>query len=227
MTTEASPDLNVQSDAGAPTDPDASSGTAAPPQTPARRASGCLLEIVETIIATVVLFFLIQTFVAQPFQVQQTSMETTFHEGDYLIVDRLSHLWAPYTRGQVIVFQPPASFPDSGKPLIKRIIGVAGDTIELRDGAVYVNGTKLVEPYVHRDQAGNQDQTTTLTGTTNWLVPAGQVFVMGDHREFSTDSRVFGPIDVSSVIGRGFVRYWPFDRFGLINGATYDNLAAP
>jgi signal peptidase I len=203
--------------------------TPAPPTEPkrGRGARGCLLEIVETVIATLVLFFVIQTFVAQPFQVQQTSMETTFHEGDYVLIDRLSHVWRPYARGEVIVFQPPASFPDGGKPLIKRIIGVAGDTVELRDGAVYVNGTKLDEPYVHRAAGGTQDRTDPISGASTWLVPDGSLLVFGDHREFSADSRVFGPIPVSSVIGRAFVRYWPLDRFGLISGATYPALAAP
>jgi signal peptidase I len=190
----------------------------------ARGASGCLVEIAQTLIATVALFFVIQAFVAQPFQVQQTSMESTFFEGDYLIVDRLSHVWSPYTRGQVIVFQPPPTFPDGGKPLIKRIIGVGGDTIELRDGAVFVNGARLDEPYVHRDASGSADSSDATTQMSQWLVPAGQLFVMGDHRGFSSDSRAFGPIEVSSVIGRAFVRYWPFDRFALISGATYDNL---
>ncbi|HJP87944.1 MAG TPA: signal peptidase I, partial [Candidatus Limnocylindrales bacterium] len=153
----------------APTSP-----TTPAPSSTSRRAGGCLLELAQTLIATLALFFLIQAFVAQPFQVQQTSMESTFSSGDYVIVDRLSHLWSPYTRGQVIVFQPPAAFPDGGKPLIKRIIGIAGDTIELRDGAVYVNGVQLDEPYVHRNEAGSQDPTTTVTGASTWLVPVGQ-----------------------------------------------------
>ena len=196
------------------------------PTTRGRRARGCLLEIIETVLVTVVLFFGIQAFVAQPFQVQQHSMERTFLDGDYLIVDRLSHLWSPYTRGQVIVFQPPPSWDDAGKPFIKRIIGVAGDTIELRDGAVYVNGTKLDEPYLYRNASGVIEPTEP-GNAARWLVPAGQLFVLGDHRQSSSDSRYFGPIDVSSVIGRAFLRYWPLDRFGLIAPATYAGLSAP
>jgi len=194
---------------------------------PTRRAGGCLLELLQTLVVTVVLFFLIQGFVAQPFQVQQHSMERTFFNGDYLIVDRLSHLWSPYARGQVIVFQPPESVADAGKPFIKRVIGVAGDTIDIRDGKVFVNGVAIDEPYLYRDASGVTEPTDPLSPTSTWLIPAGHLFVMGDHREQSSDSRVFGPIEVSSVIGRGLLRYWPFDRFGLIGAATYDNLPAP
>ena len=185
-----------------------------------RRARGCVLEIAETIVVTIVLFLGIQAFIAQPFKVEQHSMEATFLEGDYVLVDRLSHLWSPYARGQVIVFQPPASFRDGGKPLIKRVIGVGGDTIELRDGVVFVNGLVIDEPYLYRTAAGLAEPTDP-NGTTSWLVPAGALFVMGDHREVSADSRIFGPIEVSSVVGRGLLRYWPFDRFGLIAAATY------
>ena len=182
---------------------------------PGRRARGCLLELAETIIVTLVLFVTIQAFVAQPFKVEQHSMETTFLEGDYLLVDRLSHLWSPYARGDVIVFKPPSSFRDGGEPLIKRVIGVGGDTVELRDGMVFVNGVVTDEPYLYRNAAGIAEPTDPTNGTS-WLVPADDLFVMGDHRDVSADSRVFGPIPVASVVGRGFVRYWPLDRFGFV-----------
>ena len=196
------------------------------PAEPRRTARGCLLEILQTVALTIGIFLVIQWFIAQPFQVQQFSMERSFLSGDYVLVDRLSHLWHPYERGEVVVFQPPATWADAGKPFIKRVIGVAGDTVELRDGTVVVNGVALDEPYLYRDASGAIEPTEPSDLTT-WLVPAGQLFVMGDHRRRSSDSRVFGPIEVSSVIGRGFVRYWPLSRFGLISGATYPQLAAP
>ena len=119
-----------------------------------RRARGCLFELVETLVLTLVIFFLLQNFVAQPFQVQQHSMETTFLEGDYVLVDRLSHLWSDYARGQVIVFQPPETWADGDKPFIKRVIGLGGDTIKLDEGKVFVNGVAIDEPYLYRDQTG-------------------------------------------------------------------------
>ena len=101
-----------------------------------RRGVGCAAEIVETLVLTLVIFFAIQNFVAQPFQVMQHSMEETFVEGDYVLVDRLSHLWSPYARGQVVVFQPPENWTKQKEPFIKRVIGVGGDTVEVRDGQV-------------------------------------------------------------------------------------------
>ena len=191
-----------------------------------RKARGCLFELIETLVLTLVIFLVLQNFVAQPFQVQMHSMETTFLQGDYVLVDRLSHLWSPYQRGQVIVFQPPETWADGDKPFIKRIIGLSGDTIALRDGEVFVNDIKLDEQYLYRDAAGETEPTDPYT-ETRWLVPQGELFVMGDHRQQSADSRIFGPIPISSVIGRGLVRYWPISQFGVVTTPTYSNLTAP
>jgi len=191
-----------------------------------RGGLGCAVEVIETLVLTLVIFFVIQNFVAQPFQVQQHSMERTFTEGDYVLVDRLTGRWSPYTRGQVVVFQPPANWTGRKEPFIKRVIGVGGDTVEVRDGQVFVNGVALDEPYLFHDDAGLVEP-TEAGDQTRWVVPEGELFVMGDHRQVSEDSRVFGPIPVSSVIGRGVVRYWPLSEFGIIATPTYENVAAP
>ena len=204
----------------------------APDDTPAdrkasrRRGLGCVVEVIETLVLTFVIFFVIQNFVAQPFQVKQHSMERTFVEGDYVLVDRLTALWSPYTRGQVVVFQPPPALAEGKEPFIKRVIGVGGDTIEVRDGRVFVNGIALDEPYLFRNDAGLVEATEAVD-QTRWVVPEGQLFVMGDHRQVSEDGRVFGPIPVSSVIGRGVVRYWPLSEFGTIATPSYENVPAP
>jgi signal peptidase I len=188
---------------------------------------GLVIQVIETVALTFVIFFGVQNFVAQPFQVQQHSMEHTFIEGDYVLVDRLTPRWSPYARGQVIVFQPPAAWATRKDPFIKRIIGVGGDTVEVRnDGTVAVNGAALDEPYLYRNTAGVIEP-TVATGQTRWVVPQGQLFVMGDHRQASEDSRVFGTIPVSSVIGRGILRYWPFPKFGIVATPTYANIPAP
>jgi signal peptidase I len=214
--------------AGAALEDDIPLATPAEPPKPAWRTGtlGCIVEIGQTLVLTLILFFGIQQFVAQPFQVQQHSMERTFIENDYVLVDRLTPHWAPYQRGQVIVFNPPHGWEASRDPFIKRIIGVAGDTVEVHDGAVWVNGARLDEPYLYRDAAGEVEPTDAFD-EASWTIGPGELFVMGDHRQASADSREFGMIPVSSVIGRGVVRYWPPSRLWIVQSATYDNVPAP
>lgn len=188
-----------------------------------RRLPRLIIELVETLVLTLVLFFVIQTFIVQPFQIRQDSMERTLESGQYVLVDKLTPRWDAYKRGDIVVLHPPAGWEDdSGTPFIKRVIGVAGDTVEIRtDGLVYVNGESLDEtPYTYRD-AANQNEPTTPAEQASWLVPAGQLFVLGDHREASEDSRVFGTITASSVVGRAFVRYWPISSLGILQTPSY------
>ena len=193
-----------------------------------RRSSlGCLFEVVETLVLTLIIFFVIQTFVAQPYQVEQNSMEHTLEPGQYVLVDKLSPRWAPYGRGDIVVFSPPASWTRNSTPFIKRVIGLPGDTVEIRnDGLVWVNGVPLNEPYTYRNDQNVAEPTTASSDQSRWVVPAGELFVMGDHREKSADSRLFGPISISSVIGRAFLRYWPFSAFTIIETPTYTGVPA-
>lgn len=192
------------------------------PTTPTskRRAGlGCLLELVETLVLTLVIFFVVQNFVAQPFQVKGDSMEHSFEPNDYVLVDKLSPRWDSYSRGDVVVLQPPEAWAAEKTPFIKRVIGVGGDTIEVKDGLVYVNGTALDEPYLFADADGTRE--ATMSGEPLWVVPANDIFVMGDHRQQSADSRLFGPIPVTSVLGRAVIRYWPLAAFGTIQTPSY------
>ncbi|MGD0861748.1 MAG: signal peptidase I [Candidatus Limnocylindrales bacterium] len=184
---------------------------------------GCLLEILETVVLTLLIYLVVQTFVAQPFQIYQDSMENTLDPGQMVLVDKLSPHFIDYKRGDVIVFEPPAGAREDGTdvPFIKRVIGVGGDTVQIKDGAVWVNGAKLNEPYVYDGQA-----TDPTTGQSVWTVPSGYLFVLGDHRQESQDSRVFGPIPESSVIGRAWLRYWG-GPFGFVGSASYDNVPNP
>lgn len=180
-------------------------------------AAGCLIELIETLVLTFLIFFGVQTFVAQPYQVEQQSMEHSVEPGEYILVDKLTPRFDDFKRGDVIVFNPPASYSEGeNRPFIKRIIGIGGDTVEIRDdGKVAVNGLELSEPYTYLAQP-----TTASGGQSRWVVPAGDYFVMGDHRQQSTDSRVFGVIDRGEIIGRAWLRYWPLGRFGILPTAT-------
>lgn len=180
-----------------------------------RSGLGCAIELVETLVLTIVIFFVVQNFVAQPFKVEMDSMQHTLEPGDYVLVDRLSPRWASYARGDVVVFNPPRAWTALPTPYIKRVIGVGGDIVEARDdGLVYVNGAAVAERYLYSDEGGFPEPIDS--DQTRWVVPEGELFVMGDHRRQSADSRVFGSIPVESVLGRAFVRYWPISGFGAL-----------
>ena len=181
-----------------------------------RSGLGCLFEIVETLVLTLVIFFVIQNFVAQPYRVQQQSMEDTLQPGEYVLVDKLTPRFNDYRRGEVVVFTPPDTFPQpDGTPFIKRVIGLPGDEISISDGVVQVNGTALDEPYV------KGSITEAPPGQDRWVIPADEFFVMGDNRSNSADSRVFGPVPRDVIIGRAWLRYWPLDTFGVLETPTY------
>ena len=193
-----------------------------------RPALGCLLEIVETLVLTLIIFFVIQTFVAQPYRVQQVSMERTLEPDQYVLVDKLTPRFDAYKRGDIVVFNPPSNWVQAqGQPYIKRVIGIGGDTVELKDGQVLVNGTKLLEQgYVYQED-GDSQPTDALIGVGKWVIPTGQLFLMGDHRSNSADSREFGPVDISAVIGRAWLRYWPINTFEILPTPDHPELATP
>lgn len=168
------------------------------------------------------IFLGIQAFVAQPYRVEGASMETSLMPDEYVLIDKLTPRWAPYARGDVVVIDPPEQFAgSSGVPFIKRVIGVPGDRIELKDGEVFVNGNVLDEPYVFTEDGVRQPTDPTGGGTFEWLVAQGSLLVMGDHRENSADSRIFGPVEIRHVIGRAWLRYWPINTFGILPAPTY------
>jgi signal peptidase I len=184
---------------------------------------GCLLEIVETLALTLIIFVVIQNFIAQPYKVQQSSMERTLMQEQYVLVDKLTPRFDAYKRGDIVVFTPPEDWVGADRtPFIKRVIGVGGDTVEIHDGGVYINGERLDEPYIYAESNGSVQ--TTDAAQARWVIPGDELFLMGDHRQDSADSRAFGPVPANQVIGRAWLRYWPFDAFGVLATPTY---AAP
>ena len=194
-----------------------------------RPAVGCLLEIVETLALTFVIFWVIQSFVAQPYKVQQESMLRTLEPDQYVLVDKLTPRFDTYKRGDIVVFNPPADWvqADNNEPYIKRVIGVGGDTVEIKDGHVLVNGTQLAEPYVFKEDDGSTQTTEDPLNQGKWVVPDGELFLMGDHRGSSADSREFGTVKVGDVIGRAWLRYWPIDTFEVLPTPSHPELASP
>lgn len=174
-------------------------------------------------VLTLLLFVVIQDFVAQPYKVQMQSMERTLEPDQYVLVDKLTPRFDAYDRGDIVVFDPPAGWGHSGTPYIKRVIGEPGDKVEVRDdGLVYVNGVPLKESYLYATEPGGAPQPTNQGPVqSTWMVPANELFLMGDHRRDSADSRTFGTVPISRVIGRAWLRYWPLDTFGILQTPTY------
>ncbi|MBA2701758.1 MAG: signal peptidase I [Chloroflexi bacterium] len=194
-----------------------------------RAARGRLFEIFETLVFTLIIFLVIQNFVAQPYKVQQQSMRNTLEEEQYVLVDKLTPRWDTYKRGDIVVFTPPSDWTGDGTPYIKRVIGQGGDDVEIRDdGLVYINGTALDESrYLFAEAPGDPPQpTTALLDQSSWTVPPNELFLMGDHRSNSADSRTFGPVPVAQIIGRAWLRYWPLDTVGVLPTPTYPGVAA-
>jgi signal peptidase I len=151
----------------------------------------------------------LRTFVVQPFYIPSGSMEPTLIVGDKVLVNKLSYDFHSVHRGDVIVFKkPPNDFSPGIKDLIKRVIGLPGETISARDGSVYINGQKLKESWLPKGV------TTADFGPVR--IPSGQYFVMGDNRGDSADSRVFGPITKNLIIGRAFLLVWPPSRIKFL-----------
>lgn len=183
-----------------------------------RVSARLLRDIVQTLILTIVIFFAVQTFVGQPYQVEMISMQHTLEPGHYVFVDKLTPRVDAYHRGDIVVFRAPSATGDQEHPFIKRVIGVGGDTVEVHDGRVWINGEMLDEPYVFSD--GAAEQATLASSESQWTVPAGELFLMGDHRSNSIDSRSFGPVAVGEVVGRAWLRYWPLDSFSILGGSA-------
>jgi signal peptidase I len=170
-------------------------------------------EVLETIVPAVLIALLINLFLAQATRVYGQSMEPNLHTDQRLVVEKLSYnrylrqyLGLPGPRrGDVVVIHLRSQ---SDELLIKRVIGLPGDVVEIRDGLVFVNGLALAEPYVAGETNGAYGPAT---------VPPLNIFVLGDNRNFSNDSRSFGTVPLKDVVGRAWFSYWPADDLGFID----------
>lgn len=182
-----------------------------------------LTDYAVTLVLAIIVALLAQTYLVKPFRVPSESMASTIQKGERVLVDRASFHFRSIHRGDVIVFRVP---PDvSLYPLLKRVVGLPGDTLSISGDRLYVNGRPLNELYLrHADGSVAPTEPAETYGessspwslTTPYTVPPGRYFVMGDNRTNSNDSRYWGTVARADIIGRVFAVYWPLDRFGGI-----------
>lgn len=211
----------------------------APEQPAKEKTSSVLWEITETLVLALVIFLVVRSFVLN-FRVEGLSMEPTLDSGQMLLVNRQiyfhfdlnevlnvlpfveregEHIFYPLhppQRGDIVVFHPPVGRAE--KPYIKRVIGLPGEHVAIHDGSVYINGELLEEPYLGAT-------------TTSWpgrppdyeiIVPEGHIFLLGDNRNNSTDSRSFGPVAIDEIIGKAWFSYWPSSHLGILQTPDYE-----
>jgi signal peptidase I len=196
-------------------------------------------EVVETLLLALIIFVAVRAVVLN-FRVDGLSMLPSLHDQELLLVNRNAyanfdawslvdwlplvehaeaseiHPFSPPQRGDIVVFDPPVENPD--EPYIKRIIGLQGETVEIRDGGVFIDGIRLNEPYLGGEETrcNGQQYCGPIT------VPEGTVYVLGDNRDDSTDSADFGPVAVDQIIGKVWITYWPPKDFGPVSSPNYD-----
>lgn len=161
-------------------------------------------EWVETLLATLLIFLFVESFVVQGFKVYGSCMEPNLYTGERLLGNKLIYHLDGIHRGDIIVFRPPQR-PDT--PFIKRVIGLPGEVLEIRHSQVYINGRPLREPYLHL--AWHDDRPAER-------IPAGMLFVMGDNRDNSSDSRAWGDLPLGNVQAKAWLRYWPLGRLAVL-----------
>jgi len=201
---------------------------AAPARSTKDQAGRAVREIVETLLLAALIFFLVRLVVLN-FRVDGESMLPNLDDGQMLLVNRNAYQsfdiggavyypFDPPERGDIVVFDPPRG---SDKPYIKRIIGLPGDEVTFGDGHVFINGVMLDEDYI-------QDRTGCGKRSDNCdvVVPEGHVYVLGDHRTNSSDSRVFGPVPIEDIVGKAWLSYWPLDDVGFVPHEAYEEVAA-
>jgi signal peptidase I len=182
---------------------------------PARTSTGSsfLRELAEVVLLAVILYIGI-SFAVQTVHVEGLSMFATLDDNDYLIANKIDYRLHAPQRGDIIILRPPNN---NSTDFIKRVIALPGERLLIRDGVVYINGHRLIEPYLPEAWVVFNNWPQTSTGNSNGtVIPPNQYFVMGDNRNKSQDSRYFGPIGRDRIDGRAWFRIWPLNHFGDI-----------
>ena len=171
-------------------------------------------EMVRVGIISLAIILPVRYFLVQPFYVKGASMEPNFYDHEYLIIDEISYRFNEPQRGDIVVFKYPL---DDKQFFIKRVIGLPGETVKIKENSVYINDTKLNESYLDI----NIETFLPLRGYGDITLSDDEYFLLGDNRGQSFDSRSFGPVKKSLIIGRTWLRGWPFNRITVFNNPNY------
>lgn len=239
--TEAAPDLP-------PTHAPSAPGQSAVPRietTSTARSRPLIREIIETLLLALLIFVAVRAVVLN-FRVDGHSMDHSLQNNEMLLVNRNAYFaldqgkwfgWIPGTdfdtddawrpfgtpeRGDIIVLTPPSDQASADKPYIKRVIGIEGDSLEVRENVVYIDGTRITEPYLDEGIAMPCGWRAEYCGPIE--IPEGYVYVMGDNRDNSEDSRYFGLVPIENIIGKAWITYWPLDEVDVVPHYDYPEL---
>jgi len=185
-----------------------------------REAAEFIIEIIKVIIISLAIIIPIRYFLIQPFYVKGASMEPNFYDHEYLIIDEISYRFREPQRGEIVVFRYPR---DPSQYFIKRIIGLPGEKIEIKEGKIYVYNQKYPEGIAIDERLYLEAGVETRSfGNKVFVLEKDEYFVLGDNRDLSRDSRDFGPVEKSLIVGRVWFRGWPFNRMTLFESPAYN-----
>jgi signal peptidase I len=180
-----------------------------------------VLELLKVVVISLAIIIPIRYFLIQPFYVEGASMEPNFHDHEYLIIDEISYRFNQPKRGDIIVFRYPR---DPQEYYIKRVIGLPGEKVEVKDGQVKIYNSDNVDGLILDEEYLPEGlKTENSSGQEQVQLENDEYFVMGDNRNSSKDSRVFGPVDKSFITGRVLLRGWPLNRFDVFKTPIYQN----
>ena len=168
------------------------------------------IELLQVVIVALAIIIPVRYYFIKPFYVKGASMEPSFYDNEYLVIDEISYRFKEPIRGEIIVFRYPR---DPKQFFIKRIIGLPGETIQITGNHVFVNGEQIEEPYLSAETETKGESVITLQ--------ADEYFVLGDNRSFSLDSRNFGPLKQEFIVGKTWIRGWPFDKITVFEAPDY------
>lgn len=181
-----------------------------------KRAVAAFFDFLQGIVVVLAILVMIYLFIMSPQEINGASMEPNFHNGEYILTNKILYKFRSPKRGDVVIFKSPRN---KEIDFIKRIIGLPGDTVMLRNNTFYVNDQPVEEPYL-------EPEVTIFGGSflkegESTIVPEGMYFVVGDNRPHSSDSREFGPVALEDFIGVAIFRYWPFSEMGTLPHPSY------